>query len=363
MGRGVENWFCGGALIWLVLLCVEGGASDDLVVRQSHGKGAKRPKGALAVSRDIERRVVEAGGNTEGVMVVSLSWASADDLDLHVVLPGGEEISYKRKKAAGGELDVDMCVQGRHSGKCAERPVENVVFDYEPPAGRYKIFVQNFNYHLNTLPENMQVARMQEGIKTSKEERELRLSQNRPVLFDLLVKVHGVKKLFEGLCTPTGKTLASSDVRVIEFDYDPQEESFTTDFEASPSPECTQYTEKLKLAAPEKRRSLPGRDAKVTSVEQKNRDRGGKGAGKTDGKGRDAKRSAALQAVRSAPESLSSKPVWSLGLEDTEQPVNVLLCGCKCVFKKETAWFHQHAFHCRIPYTSVYHALPTVQLF
>ena len=78
---------------------------------------------------------------------------------------------------------------------------------------RYKIFVQNFNYHLNTLPENMQVARMQdgppgkqkqkqrrsvfllcscigqEGVKTSKEERELRLSQNRPVLFDLLLKV------------------------------------------------------------------------------------------------------------------------------------------------------------------------------
>ena len=23
---------------------------------------------------------------------------------------GGEEISYKRKKAAGGELDVDMCL-------------------------------------------------------------------------------------------------------------------------------------------------------------------------------------------------------------------------------------------------------------
>eukprot|EP00913_Durusdinium_trenchii_P002785 g2576.t1 len=252
MGRGVENWFCGGALIWLVLLCVEGGASDDLVVRQSHGKGAKRPKGALAVSRDIERRVVEAGGNTEGVMVVSLSWASADDLDLHVVLPGGEEISYKRKKAAGGELDVDMCVQGRHSGKCAERPVENVVFDYEPPAGRYKIFVQNFNYHLNTLPENMQ-----EGIKTSKEERELRLSQNRPVLFDLLVKVHGVKKLFEGLCTPTGKTLASSDVRVIEFDYDPQDDNLwnkRTEIEVEKVQERQMEKAEMPSAAPPCRR-------------------------------------------------------------------------------------------------------------
>ena len=29
--------------------------------------------------------------------------------------------------------------RGRHSGKCADRPVENIVFDEEPLAGRYKI--------------------------------------------------------------------------------------------------------------------------------------------------------------------------------------------------------------------------------
>jgi len=299
--------------LWLCLLCFQPGASDDGSMVLLHGKGgAKRPKGALALSKDIERRVVEAGGNTQGVMVASLSWQSADDLDLHVLLPGGQEISYKQKKLGSIELDVDMCVQGRHSGKCADRPVENVVFDDEPAAGRYKIYVQNFNYHLNTLPENMQVARMQEGVKTSKEERELRLSQNRPVLFDLLLKVHGEKKLFQGLCTPTGKTLASSDVLVVEFDYDPtQEERLAMVFEASAAPECTSYSEKLLLASPEGRalssaKSSPVKQRAEGPPRVRPSPRNGKGS-----KGDDAKQSA-LQAIRSAPESLSMKPVKAL---------------------------------------------------
>ena len=36
--------------------------------------------------------------------------------------------------------------------------------------------------------------------------------------------MHGVQKLFEGLCTPTGKTLTNSDVTVFEFDYDPSQD-------------------------------------------------------------------------------------------------------------------------------------------
>ncbi|CAE7227441.1 unnamed protein product [Symbiodinium sp. CCMP2592] len=323
------------ASAWLqtiICLCglVEGSPGDAQVVLAGKG-GDRRPQGALAVTRDIERRVVQAGGNTVGVLVASLSWTSADDLDLHMLLPGGQEISYRHKTAEGGELDVDMCVQGKHGGNCADRPVENIVFQDEPPAGRYKIFVQNFNYHLNTLPENMQVARMQEGRKASKDEMQLRLSQDRPVLFDLLLKVHGSKKLFEGLCTPAGKTHGSSDVIVLEFDYDPrkdEDERFIPHFEAVAAQECLRYSEKLALAGSEAR-ALPGSPNEKTVQPRKadgkvKKAAGGGGgakaksnrAGKRAGQGREDAKHAALQAVRSSsPELLAAKPasvLWSL---------------------------------------------------
>ncbi|CAE7213648.1 unnamed protein product [Symbiodinium sp. CCMP2456] len=313
------------ASAWLqTILCflrlAEGSTADAQVVLASGKGGDRRPQGALAVTRDIERRVVQAGGNTVGVLVASLSWTSADDLDLHMLLPGGQEISYRHKTAEGGELDVDMCVQGKHGGNCADRPVENIVFQDDPPAGRYKIFVQNFNYHLNTLPENMQVARMQEGRKASKEEMQLRLSQDRPVLFDLLLKVHGSKKLFEGLCTPAGKTHGSSDVIVLEFDYDPtkdEDERFIPHFEAVAAQECLRYSEKLALAGSEAR-ALPGspreKSVQPRTSDGKVKQTGGGGAkahraGKRAGQGREDAKHAALQAVRSSsPELLAAKP-------------------------------------------------------
>jgi uncharacterized protein YfaP (DUF2135 family) len=46
-----------------------------------------------------------------------------NDLDLHVVEPSGEEISFShRKSASGGELDVDMNAGSQRNDK----PVENI---------------------------------------------------------------------------------------------------------------------------------------------------------------------------------------------------------------------------------------------
>ncbi|CAE8602895.1 unnamed protein product [Polarella glacialis] len=319
-------------LLWLLLAAgaafVVAGSGGLVVSGGKGGSGQKRPKGAFAVAKDIERRVMQAGGKVEGVMVVSLSWTSADDLDLHVALPGGTEINFGHKKIAGGELDVDMCVRGRHSGLCADRPVENVVFMDQPAAGRYRVYVQNFNYHLNTLPENMQVARMQEGTRASKQEQALRLSQNRPVLFDLLVKVEGHRKLFQGLCTPTGKTHAASNVPVFEFDYEPdaedEDDRLVPHFEASEDMECQTYTQKL-LAASEGRERLPGGSSSQPATRQDSSVAGGRGAKgtkkasskKKKGSSAQAKKEdskqAALQAVRaSSRPALLSKPVSAL---------------------------------------------------
>ncbi|CAJ1345680.1 unnamed protein product, partial [Effrenium voratum] len=178
------------------------------------------------------------------------------------------------------------------------------------------IYVQNFNYHLNTLPENMQVARMQEGLKTSSEERQLRLTQDRPVVFDLLLKVHGVQKLFEGLCTPTGKTLTNSDVTVFEFDYDPSQEDIVSRFEGTPAPECQSYLERLALAAPKPKSSKAtpalsnGGNGKVK--ERRTKEKESK-RGKKDKKAKADARSAALAAVRQAPrELLAAKPISAL---------------------------------------------------
>jgi len=210
-----------------------------------------RAASAVTVREDIQRRVAGAGGNTEGVLVASLSWSTPDDLDLHVAVPSGAEISFRHRKSDGGELDVDMCVQGGRSKMCGERPVENVVFADEAPMGRYKVYVQNFNFHLNYLPEHMQVSRMQErGKARAREEQELRLGRDRPVLFDVLVKVEGQFKLFRGLCTPKGKTHEQSNVPVFEFDYFPhsasEEDRFVTNFEASSNdPTCEEYRQRL----------------------------------------------------------------------------------------------------------------------
>ncbi|MDR2020340.1 MAG: VWA domain-containing protein [Treponema sp.] len=92
---------------------------------------------------EFSSRLARAGAQS-GDVRVSLLWNNRNDLDIHVISPWGEEIFYGHSKdAAGGFLDVDMNVRGETT-----KPVENVFWAQgKALQGRYRVFVQNYDYH------------------------------------------------------------------------------------------------------------------------------------------------------------------------------------------------------------------------
>jgi hypothetical protein len=97
--------------------------------------------GELADS--IKERVKAAGGRVEGDVLVRLAWFNYDDLDLHMLLPDGEEICFSRKRhyKTGGYLDVDMNVS-----KDRRDAVENIALPDRRKMieGNYRVYVRNF---------------------------------------------------------------------------------------------------------------------------------------------------------------------------------------------------------------------------
>lgn len=74
------------------------------------------------VTDSIKERVKKAGGNVEGVLRCSLSWFNYDDLDIHVIEPGGNHIYFanKRNRETSGILDVDMNISSGGSREAVE---------------------------------------------------------------------------------------------------------------------------------------------------------------------------------------------------------------------------------------------------
>ncbi|MBL8787954.1 MAG: hypothetical protein JNJ59_23875 [Deltaproteobacteria bacterium] len=144
------------------------------------------------IDAEIKDRVTRAGGMYDGVDIrASLLWDNRNDLDLHVIAPSTEHIYYGHKvSGCGGWLDVDMNVQGD-----TVKPVENVRWPKgRAPAGRYKVFVQNFRFH-----EPSQA----------------------PTRFKVELEVAGEIRHVDGIISPNGQTRDASDVVVAEFDYSP----------------------------------------------------------------------------------------------------------------------------------------------
>ena len=155
---------------------------------------------------DLSARLKREGAKS-GDITISLAWDTIDDLDLHVFVPGGEEVFYGNKRSKDGLcfLDVDMNAGGSYS----KEPVENIFVGdedkkIEAAHGVYKVVVQNYAYN------------------------EKGSSRDRPVPFRVVVHKNGTQERFQGECTGAGK---ASDVTVCEFDYHGRTVPFPADID------------------------------------------------------------------------------------------------------------------------------------
>ena len=117
-------------------------------------------------SNYIEDRRKSAGGRT-GEITITLIWKTKDDLDLHLLEPNGNDISYiKPNSESGGHLDIDM--NSERSIK-VNNPIENIFYESIPPRGIYKIYVCYYKRNTQTSPVNFIVQLNRDGQITNYE--------------------------------------------------------------------------------------------------------------------------------------------------------------------------------------------------
>jgi len=144
------------------------------------------------IDAEVRARVTCAGGMYDNVDIrASLIWNNRNDLDLHVIPPSGEEVFYAHKQSAcGGWLDVDMNVSGQ-----TDKPVENVRWSKgTAPAGRYRVFVQNYNFH----------------------------DPQHATPFRVELEVNGEIKHVDGVISPNDELKSQSNVTVADFVFAPK---------------------------------------------------------------------------------------------------------------------------------------------
>lgn len=121
------------------LPAVTPGVIDPLAVaatRPAAAVGGGEQRRESRRSQSILKRVQREGGRA-GTVQFSLAWDDRSDIDLHILTPEGDHISYRRPRSRdGGWLDVDMNVQGE-----SLEPVENVQWADRAPHGRYQVGV------------------------------------------------------------------------------------------------------------------------------------------------------------------------------------------------------------------------------
>ena len=124
-------------------LCRAGGETPR---RQASAADEEAPNGEQA---GLEERL-EREHARSGAVQVSLIWDSLADLDLAVVCPSGERISFEQRVACGGELQVDMNAREPSSPE----PVEHVIWaEGAAKPGSYRVEVTVFRPDPDTRAE------------------------------------------------------------------------------------------------------------------------------------------------------------------------------------------------------------------
>lgn len=116
------------------------------------------------VTDSIKEKVKRAGGSVTGDLCCRLAWYNGDDLDFHMIEPGGRgrgkyEIRFGNKRIlspAGGMLDVDM---NGGDGSNTVDPVENIFYAKREKMieGEYELFVHQFSKRGDPLKGGFEV--------------------------------------------------------------------------------------------------------------------------------------------------------------------------------------------------------------
>ena len=98
----------------------------------------------------MRERVKAAGGNVTGELCCRLAWDYSDDLDFHMIEPGGGHIYYgyrRMRSSNGGMLDVDA----NGADGLREHPVENIFYERvsSMKPGTYELRVNNYRRRSN----------------------------------------------------------------------------------------------------------------------------------------------------------------------------------------------------------------------
>ena len=88
---------------------------------------------------EFDERLDAEDGEVSEELTVTLIWNDRSDLDLEVHCPDGGTAGVRGTGCGGGVLDVDANGYGPGGLMMMERPVENVLFGANTPAGEYRI--------------------------------------------------------------------------------------------------------------------------------------------------------------------------------------------------------------------------------